>query len=220
MFLQAVNTLLMEALQNTFDAEYPTADFRGLWVSMEYPADRANYPGIWVDFETTADLQIAGIGHTEYTVPEGRFNVRRKTTRWRFAGMATFTVAAMTSLERARLADELVRVLAFGSEDPATSDFRSYIEHNDLIATQMQWDKFSLNGKAETPGTPWGTDDVIYEITVTVDCQGEFISDGTSGTLVPLSAIVITDTVDDTIPAGLGPGASGSGGAADPTDWH
>ncbi len=191
MFLVALKTLLVEAWRATLDVDYPVVDFRGTWVSMEYPLAKTNYPGVWVDFLPSADVQTAGIGHVEYVedpVLPGQYH---RATRWRYAGVFQMTCVALTSLERDRLVDEVVRVMAFGAELPATQEFRSMIETNDLVACQVQWDKFSLGGKGETPGTPWGTDEVVYEMTVSVDCQGEFVSGGAEGLLVPISQVVV-----------------------------
>lgn len=184
----------MEALKLVFDAQYPVEDFRELPVTMEYPADSIFYPGIWVDFEPTQPLQVAGIGHTEYVHDTN--GLPHQTTRWRFAGMIQLTLMALTSLERDRLADELVRVLAFGRQSPETSRFRDSVLTNDLIILQLQEDNIAFSGKAENPGTPWGTDDIVYEITATIDCQGEFICDTLSGALATFSSIVVYSAPD------------------------
>ncbi len=169
---------------------------------MEYPADRANYPGIWVDFSTTTPLQTAGVDHHEYVLDSdtGRY---RRVGRWRYGGAITLTAVAMTSLERDRLVDELVRVVAFGGEHPQTSVFRAGIEGNDLIACDVQWDRMELTGKSDAPGTPWGTDEVLYELTVQMDCQGEFVADtfGAAASLVPLVDVVpLTAPVGEDLP--------------------
>lgn len=191
MFLVALKTLLVEAWRATLDADYPVVDFRGTWVSMEYPLAKANYPGVWVDFLPSADVQTAGIGHVEYVEDATLPGQYHRVARWRYAGVFQMTCVALTSLERDRLVDEVVRVMAFGRELATTQAFRSTVETNDLVACQVQWDKFSLGGKGETPGTPWGTDEVVYEMTVSVDCQGEFVSGGTEGLLVPISRVVV-----------------------------
>lgn len=196
MFLVNTKTLLIEALRETFDASYPTQQFRDIWVSMEYPIEEANYPGIWVDFIPTQPLQIAGINHTEWSDP-GLGGGRRKNGRWRFAGQFALTCVAMTSLQRDRLVDEVVQLLAFGQETDSTARFRSMLEGNDLIALSCQWDTFGLGGKAETPGTPWGTDDVVYEMTVSFDCQGEIVSDGTSRTYDPITGFEVGPAVTE-----------------------
>ena len=60
-YLVAIKTMLVDAIKNTFDANYPEEDFRGIHASIEYPVDKMSYPGIWVDFTDTGSLQIAGI---------------------------------------------------------------------------------------------------------------------------------------------------------------
>lgn len=200
-FMVPTKTLFIEALEQVFDADYPVEEFRGLWVSMEYPSAESNYPGIWVDFRTSAPIQSAGIGHVEYTAPSSSGAVRA-CSRWRFAGNVTLTIVALTSLERDRMLDALVSLIAFGLENPATSEFRRTLESNDLIGVEMQWDRLDIGGTDETVGTPWGSDDVVYETTLTWDCTGEFVSEGTERVLVPLSAFLIeprrTDEPDET----------------------
>lgn len=217
-----VKTLFTEAIQKVFSSTYPVAKFADTYVSMEFPENQVNYPGIWVDFTPTSMLQSAGIGHTIYT-QVGLTTQTRKATEWRFGGQVSFTVAAMTSLERDSLVDEVVRVVAFGNEDPDTAVFRSMIEINDLIQISMQWDTFALTGKAETPGTPWGTDELIYEMTIQMECQGLFISDADTGVILSeLSQIQTTITGPDDAPAVLAPSPTGPVAGADPRNvqWH
>jgi hypothetical protein len=188
MFMVPLLTLLVESLNRTFDADYPTERFRGLWVSLEYPAAQSNYPGIWVDFQPSTDMQSAGIGHMEFTAPAGDGTVH-SFTRWRYAGMVQLTCVALTSLERATLLDEVIKTVAFGLENPGRAEFIRHMESNDLVACNLQRDKIDLTTKGEAQGTPWGTDEVIYEQTIAIDCEGEFVSDGATGSLIPLSAI-------------------------------
>jgi len=194
MFVVRLKTLLIEAARATFDADYVVPEFRSIWVSMEYPNDKTNYPGIWVDFTPSGPIQIAGIDHKEFILDTNTHKYR-EVTRWRYSGQIQFTAVALSSLERDRIIDELIRVVAFGREDPSTATFRATLENNDRVACQAQWDRADLGGKAETPGTPWGTDEIIYEQTISMDCQGDFVAltVGTTATLVPLSAIVIYD---------------------------
>lgn len=196
MFLAPLKTLLVEAAKVTFDADYPEADFRNLLVSIEYPDREEAYPSFWVDFDPTGELEIVGVDHHEFTDPSAQGNVRRF-TRWRFQGYATYTVVAFTSLERDRLVDEFIRVVAFGRESAQTSEFRSTIENNEFIAANFDFDQVAIRGMTATPGTPWGTNEVIYEATLAMECVGEFVSDGTSQTLAPLSRVEVTAYADD-----------------------
>jgi hypothetical protein len=185
-YLTFLKAMIVEAVKNTFDDEYPVTQFRNVWTSIEYPIKQQNYPGIWVDYEDARPLQIAGIDHKEID-PDGR-----PFTRWKFAGHATFTVVAFSSQERDALYDEMVRVIAFGRQNAMTDRFRSYIEGNDLIACNFDFDTIQPGGNAAAPGTPWGSDEVIYEKSFSMQALGEFVVDPENIELVPLSAIIVT----------------------------
>jgi len=217
MYLAPLKTMLSESLRNTFNANYPIVDFRNTHCSIEYPIDSQNYPGIWVDYEDTDALQIAGIDHKESNEPDDDDLVNRY-TRWKFSGYASYTVVALTSLERDRLFDELIRVIAFGREATETRAFRDTIENNELIAANFDFDKIQPRGNAAAPGTPWGTDEIIYERTLNMEVIGEFVSDAITGLLVPLSAIVISEMTPVLPSDEYGePDSSGDDSA---TNWH
>lgn len=201
MFMAELMTAVTDAAKRVFDAEYPVEQFRGLHIDIEYPSEKDNYPGIWVDFEPTRELTVAGIGHVEYRLGDVEYQAFRK---WTFAGHVTYTIVALSNFERARLFDEMVKVLAFGGEQAARSQFREAIESNEFIAINFDFDEIGVRGKAETLGTPWGTDEMIYEVTVAMECLGEFASEGETATLIPLSKIT---PIPYTVPPG------------DPTDW-
>lgn len=188
MYLTPLKTMLVEAVQTTFDQQYPDPRFRNLHCSIEYPVEPQMYPGCWVDYDDTKPLQTAGVGHQEIVI-SGLTVSRYK--RWKFAGYVSFTLAALTSLERDDLYDEFVRVLAFGSVNTATRRFRDMVEDNDLIAANFDFDQVEPRGNAAVPGTPWGTDEIIYERTINMEVIGEFISDAETSALVSLSKILV-----------------------------
>lgn len=213
-YLTVLKTAVVLALKAVFnDDDYPEEDFAGdkVYVGIEYPTEAQMYPGVWIDYEDTADLTRAGINHEEEFESGGLIN---KQTRWRFGGDISFTVVALTSLERDRLYDELVRIIAFGPEDPVTAHFRSTLEDNDLLALNANFDTLQPRGGAAAPGTPWGSDEFIYERSLNFEVLGEFIMDPVQGTLVPLSAIEVTATE---VIGQIDPVDSGNGGV---TDWH
>jgi hypothetical protein len=133
------------------------------------------------------------VGHIEID-EQGGFG--RQFTRWRFAGTAIFTCVALTSLERDRLHDEMLRVFAFGDEFGPTSQFRQIIEDNEFIAMNMSFDEIGVRGAVSTPGTPWGTDDYMYEITLSLECVGEFYADSTTFTLAPINELNVFPVLD------------------------
>lgn len=192
MFLSNLKAALVVAVQNTFDSAYPLQEFQGLFASVEYPNERTNYPGVWVDFEPTAPLERGGVNQNLFIPVENGF---QSFIAWRFQGYATFTLVSMSSLERDRLFDEFVRVIGFANDQPQYSVFRQSIDQNPFIATNFDFDQIQMQGKSEVPGTPWGTEEILYEITVAVQCFGEFFSDPSQTILVPLAEITIDPSV-------------------------
>lgn len=191
MYLVPLKTLLVDSVRRVFDADYIQPQFRGLHASIEYPDDRQHYPGLWIDFEVEGNLEPMGVG--DYEIDDAADGLGgRQYSRWRFLGYATYTVAALTSLERDLLYDELIRIFAFGGEAESTAEFRAYVENNDLVACNFNFDRITTRGLAATPGTPWGSSEMIYECTVAIEVVGEFVSDSVGATLVPLSQIVTT----------------------------
>jgi hypothetical protein len=183
-YLTKLKAGLTLALRKTFDAFYPDEKLRSLYVSIEYPIEKQQYPSIWVNFEETA-LHTSGVSHLEIDEDGNRI------LRWSYSGSVSYTIAALSSLERDLIFDELIRVIAFGRADDARNAFREYVEDNSLIAMNFNFDEVEVHGDAATPGTPWDTDEIIYERTVVMEVIGEFTTDVDTGNLVPLSKIII-----------------------------
>lgn len=188
MYLQKLKGAVVESLRATFDVDYPNAHFQDLWASIEFPIEQTNYPGLWVTYDDTDELSIAGVDHEEELIDELNDTITRW-TRWRFKGIISITVVAMTSWERDQLFDEVVRtfISAKYNEEHA---FRKQIEDNDWIALQINFDDLRPAGDAAAQGTPWGTEDVIYEKTISMTCLGEFLSDKATTELLRLSAVI------------------------------
>lgn len=204
MYVTEMKTILVMGMKDLFDAAYDDARFRELFVTLEFPNKKTEYPSIWVDFEPARDLQTAGINHIEFTSPDGAGAVH-PVKRWRFAGNAVFTIASLSSLERDTLYDAIVRDFSF---ETATGggQLRRHIQDNALLAVDVEWDRIATTGTSASSGTPWGTDDVIYETTIRMQLQGEFISSVTDGTLLPITSVVTyqwDDTETDPVPSGV-----------------
>lgn len=211
MYITPVKALGIEALHTVFDDQYPVAEFRGLHASLEYPMQTVDLPEIWVRYSDTAPLRQAGLSHIEdvHPVTGGRI---QPYTRWRFQGSWEFVVVAASSLERDRVYDELIATIAWSGYDSLRGRFRRYLETNDLIDLTLRTDEIESTGESAEPGTPWGTDEVLYERTLNVDLIGDFTPDPETGIIVPLSKIVVAADVDLTID----PKASGDGMGT----WH
>ena len=171
MYLARTITVITEATRAYFEQPERDAEWRDLHIGIDYPADVQQYPGIWVDWEPRDHLTVTSINMKEYT------DDLRELERWRFAGEMTFTVYAMTSLERARLHDQLVGMFAEARLRGQESIFRQTIEANDLIAVSINMDQIASRAMVPTTSTPWGTDDNIYEVTLALSLIGEYLTD-------------------------------------------
>lgn len=198
MFLAEIMAIANNAMEEVFNQTYTEQDFRNLTVSIEYPEKKAGYPGIWTDFEPSPKITNVGIGHVEYTDKDDKDQVGFA-RRWRGEGSLSYTVVALSSLERARLHDEVIKVLAFTDSSSTGMAFRRRIQENSLVALQPLWEQIEMGGYGSSPGTPWGTSEVIYEATLRLQCTFEFVSAPT-GILLPITAVDIIgyrDTEDD-----------------------
>jgi hypothetical protein len=190
-YLRLIKTGSVSALEQAFTLAYPEQDSSGgiqpAHVSLDYPVDPGAYPGVWVDFETSL-LQTVGIDHTEFT-DDGAI-----ATHWRFQGYAVFTIVALNSNECDSIYDQLIALTAFASQSDYPSVFRSTVDSNGLVNTTWSYDRAEGRGQNAAPGTPWGTDEIVYERGVALQVIGEFytVPAGQVVELVPLSRIVIT----------------------------
>jgi hypothetical protein len=189
MFLVQLKTGITVALRQVFTPEYPVADFQNLPITIEFPYQEQQYPGVWVTWDPVGTISRAGIDNFFYGPPELTTDENPNTFyRYRFSGYSMYTIGALTSMQRDRLYDELVRVFLM-SQDPNVESFRNYVEDNPYIMMNMDFDTISTRGMAENAGTPWGTNDFIYEATIAIETVGEFVSDEYFTSLVPLAAI-------------------------------
>lgn len=206
MFLANVLTVWVEAINLLMD-NHPNPDLLDIPVLTDYPQAEVNYPGIWVNFTMQGDVKNVGIGHIEYS--EDAEGDVHEVYRWHFGGFIELTIGAMSNLERALLLDGITKDIAVARVDKNREGvLRSHIENNDLIGQIVTWESFTISGFGEAQGTPWGSDDVIYEATVTLTIAGEVVLDPLTGALVPLSEVVITPVVEGQDPLPV-PGTDG-----------
>lgn len=197
MFVTNVLTVWQEAFKALFaDPAYPnqasdgTPVLKGREPLLDFPAEEVDYPALWLNFTMQGDVKNVGIGHVEYTSDtEGL----REVYRWHFGGLVEITIGAMSNLERALMLDELTTAIAVARVDKNyQGTLREYVDRNDLLGLNVTWESFTISGFAESEGTPWGTDDVIYEATATLMIEGEVVLDPGTGLLVPLEAVIVT----------------------------
>lgn len=181
-----------------------------------------NYPGIWVNFSFTEFLN-AGIGHEliQRVVEQEATEDTPEVVNWvvirefQFRGTVTLTLMALTNLERDRLADAVVTMLAFArgpeyvitNEDRDTKQFRTLItelKNNPYVSIAIDHDTVTPGGQSVTPGVPWDEKQLGYEDNYSFSILGQgnivFRNDGT----FTLRAI---DTVEEM-------------NTDNPFDWH
>jgi hypothetical protein len=215
-------TAITEALRSVFNGDYPDPGFRGLNITIEFPMQPSNYPGIWIQFEETGPIRRVGIDHHENVLDSD--GIAREVTRYWFNGNLVLTCAALSSQERDRLYDELVRVFAFsGIDSTSAGRFRTLIDHNDLIGLRFNYDELTGTGEGATPGTPWDTNEVIYERTLTVGLIGEFVLDTLTNILIPLSRVSVSGfnqaSINSEDLAAIQIATLGNDDGYDPTQW-
>lgn len=196
---RAVMNALREALSGT--SLNHLVNGTDVTIDMEYPIEKENYPGIWVQFSFNEIVQ-AGIGHepliknvlaeaTETTPEVVNWEPIRE---FQFKGRVTLTIVALTSLERDRLADAVITMLAFSRPpnmvmtDPNedTRQFRQLITslaENPYVSLTINHDQIIPGGQAMTTGVPWDEEIPGYEDTYSFDILGQtnivFRHDGT-----------------------------------------
>lgn len=210
MFMKELKHVMVQGMKDVFQSpDYPETDFQGFRdnadeypkvnIGIEYPVSANGYPGVWVNFSPTDSLRKSGIDNAEYTLitVDGE-SVYQKVTRWMFRGLIDFTVFALSSLERDRLLDEVIKVVAAPQNNPLGRGlFRQSLIDTPLLAVQPDFDTLSLQGESASQGTPWGSDDIIYEITVGMGLMGEFVDDA-YGTLIRLTDVIVQADIDST----------------------
>lgn len=175
-----------------------------------------------MQYEDSGELSVAGISHIENVTPTPSGGPAQF-TRWRFFGTTTLTVVALSSLERDRLYDEVVRTFAFGRQNQSLASFRNKIETNDFIAMNVNFDDLRPFGDNAAPGTPWQTDEFIYEKSISMNLQGECVGDPNTQALVKLSKILVQDYVPGAQPVPTwpeGPMPAPASARFDPAQWH
>ncbi len=193
MYMTHVKAVAVKAMKSTFDADFPEADFRDLRVSIEYPVLSTDFPSIWVDFDPIGPLRPTAVGHFEDNSVSGGFE---RVTRWSYAGNLTYTCVALTAFERDRLFDQMISVIAFAQVDTQRGEFRSIMETSPLVAINVNYHEIDQRGFSAAPGTPWGTDAMMYEATMGMSVTGEFISVPSAELLLPISQVDVFSWVN------------------------
>lgn len=201
--IETVKRAVMNALREALSGTTLNHMVNGtdVTIDMEYPIEKESYPGIWVQFSFNEIVQ-AGIGHepiiknvlVEATEDSPEVVNWEPLREFQFKGRVTLTIVALTSLERDRLADAVITMLAFSRTsnnvitDPTkdTQQFRQFITslaENPYVSVSINHDQIIPGGQAMTTGVPWDEEIPGYEDSYSFDILGQtnlvFRSDGT-----------------------------------------
>lgn len=201
--IETVKRAVMGALRDALSGSRlnNVVDGGDVTIDMEYPIQKEHYPGVWVQFSFQEIVQ-AGIGHEPLlrTVLAEATEATPEVVSWepvrefQFRGRVTLTIVALTSLERDRIADAVITMLAFSRPpstvltDPTedTRQFRQLISglaSNPYVSITINHDQIIPGGQAMTTGVPWDEEIPGYEDTYSFDILGQtnivFRNDGT-----------------------------------------
>jgi hypothetical protein len=189
--VESLKRSIMLALRDAIDANLPSGDTLRRVIEnvvLEYPSKQTSYPGLWINFSFTS-LRRAGL------VPEFRTSEGRRFMLWAFEARVTVNIVALTSLERDRLADAVVEMLAFGDLSPAGRVFWDKLSDQPGIWFNANKDEITPNGQTVTIGTPWLDDQLAYEDAYSFNLSGQFGSDLETGQTTILREITWEDHI-------------------------
>lgn len=149
----AVVTALRDSPMNGFDSTH---------VGIEYPLKNGEYPYVWVEFQQKS-LQSMNMMYDDAV--EDAIQGRK---RWEFEGTLSFMFFALLAKERDELFDAFVETVGF------FDGFKDSLSSNDFIAIDVNTEVIGPGAQTASEGTPWGTDDMVYTTSATLECRGEF----------------------------------------------
>lgn len=185
--IESVKTAVVLALNDALlGSTIPDTTSRVRSVDLEYPLTAERYPGVWVQFSLTK-LVRAGIAQEQLlkNSEDPDWTNWEPIREWTFEGRVTLTVVALSSLERDRVSDSLISLLAF-SRSPAgvvtdlTRDTQQYralltsLAENPYVSIAINSDFLRPDGQSTSVGTPWAPNVLVYEDAYSFDVLGQF----------------------------------------------
>lgn len=208
-FREAVIEKTTHAMSKVFNNSYPDPLLRSAYVGPAFPMTREQIPAIIILFQDNK-VQNMGMGHilNGTSATTGAFV---RVHQWRFEGQLQFEVTGYTSIDRTKIADQLVNLLAFGYDSSIFKPFWDEIWDEEFIAMTMLTDSLTHGFPSEIP-SPWGEEnELLYKSQVSCGVTGEFYSDSTTGGLVQISAVNLYPYRDSQNPPQ---------GTGDPNPWQ
>jgi len=178
---------VVDALREAIAEDYADLDFtKKLEISLEYPTTEVHFPRIIVGLQEQT-LTSAGVGHYEFGVAETGEQVLLR--HFRFEANLTFTIYALSAVERDELSAVLVGILAFPQGSAASSTFHREVYDSDFIDMQMNTDSITPGGDT-VEDVPW--DDPtrkVYTASYSIPIIGEFFTHQNGVTLSVINDI-------------------------------
>jgi hypothetical protein len=184
---EATKRSVILALKEAIGADSPDPILAKLAgnVEMEYPAEPAKYPGIWVQF-SMRKIERSGISDIKRTVLGEPYMLGM------YEGSVTLSIVALSSLERDRISDQIVKLFLFRETNETSALFFNRLQTQSLINFTVNQDSLNPSGQTVTIGAPWQQDLLVYEDGYSFNLVGHFASDPTTTELVPLSDVIAT----------------------------
>jgi len=212
MFLTAVKTAMVEALEMAFDADITQVGEKPIprRITIEYAEAEQDWPFILVQVRPTT-IKWTGIVPDEYikAEPVDEVNPWRSIRQGYFEASVMLQIMALTSGERDQIWDSVVKLLMMGRKRESSKDFFKSIEEQDLIGITVQEGTVLPIGDTVSQGTPWNPETIAYEASVQFEIVGRFYADEYDETLITLEAAAIYPYIEPPVenpPEGTGTG--------------
>ena len=159
----------MDALVATFGSAFsavlepePLIDIHH---GIEYPVQVGEYPYCQIGFEEDS-ISNTTVSDS-FTLNADRLPYRH----WMFSGSVRFGFFSLSAAERDIMIDGFIQVVAM---DRALMSGLRDETVNPYVALELSLEDVLPSGMSESPGTPWGTDEIVYYSSFNIDAQGEF----------------------------------------------
>lgn len=184
---------IVNALRSVFGNSYPDTTYAGrIQVVSEYPVTETKYPLVVMRFAANETKNI-GIGHYEFD-PD---YPGKEVLHWRFSGAITFTVYALTTVDRDKILAGLTNLFAFGKDIPEFQNFRDRVSNQHFVTLVIMSDSFTEGtDMAMPPAWSATSNELLFSNSMTFQVFGEFFTSPTTGNLVTVDEVNVYPTME------------------------
>lgn len=187
---------VVNALRLVFGPTYPDSQYASkVMIASEYPGLEVEYPLIVMRF-TSNEVKNVGVGHWEIdpAFPS------KEVLHWRFTGSITFTVYALSPLDRDKILSGLTNLFAFGRDIPAFANFQNQVRNQTFVTLVIMSDAFNEGTDSAMPPA-WNptSNELLYSNSMIFQVFGEFFTSPSTGDLVEIDSVNVYPTMDTNI---------------------